>query len=99
MRQPVPDQIAQGLHAVAFGCQRRVAGDRGFELERVRRVELAIHIGVYQQIVSHGSSTPRAAIRRLRARASRDITVPSGPPVTPALLGSSRPFYIGRALV
>src|SRR5262245_33317235 len=92
MRQPIADQIAQRLHAIAFRRQRRVHGDRAFKLERVSRIELAIHVGMYQQIVGHGSSTPRAAITRLRARASRDITVPIGTPVTPAMSRYSRPF-------
>jgi hypothetical protein len=89
-RQLIADQIAQGLYAIALGRQRGIVGDRALELERVRRVELAVEIGVDEQVVAggcccHGSSTPKVAIRRRRARASRDITVPIGALVTWAM--------------
>ena len=57
----------------------------------VRRVELAVAIGVHEQDrivrhVRHADSFPSCAISRRRARASRDITVPIGTPVTSAML-------------
>ena len=55
-------------------------------------IELAVDIGVEQQaVVSHlsllptGFSAPSVSIRRSRARASRDITVPIGTPVISAI--------------
>ncbi len=92
VRQPISDQVAQCLRAVTLGRQRRIGRERALELERMRRIELSIEIAVHEQAVvgvgrgrNHGSSVLSVVIRRRRARASRDMTVPIGTPVTSAI--------------
>src|SRR6266566_473145 len=82
-RQPLSDQTPQCLDARVLRGERWLASEAALDLQRMRRIELAVHISMDEQarIVlvcrgGHGSSVPNAAIRRRRARASRDITVP-----------------------
>src|SRR5712691_12658710 len=89
---PLGDDAPQRLHPLAFDRQRRIVGKLALDLERVRRVELAIHIGVNEQarirrchVAPPGLSVPMRSISRRRARASRDITVPMGTLVTSEL--------------
>ena len=90
----LPDGAPQRLDAIPLGRQRGIAGKLPLHFERMGRIELAVDIGVNEQArirrrnrhdASPGASVPRRAISRLRARASRDITVPIGTPVTSAI--------------
>jgi len=89
-RQPFADHAAQRLDALPLGGEARGGGKLPLELEPVRRVELAVDIGMNQQArvlfgCAHGLSVPMLAISRPRARANRDITVPIGTLVTSAI--------------
>ena len=91
-RQPLADQASQCGDPVALGGQRRIGGQAALHLDGVDGIELAVEIGVHQQIrivvccrYRHGASGPIVAIRRLRARANRDMTVPTGTPVISAI--------------
>src|SRR6266849_6772752 len=79
----------QRLDAVALGRERRILLDARRERAGVGGVELAVDIGVDEQffvfVHGHGSSLVIIVINRCRARASRDITVPIGTPVTLAI--------------
>ena len=85
------DRPAQCDETGMGGGKRGVGGEALLELQRMGGIELAVHIGVEQQaVVSHVSllpnvSAPNVSIKRSRARASRDITVPIGTPVTSAI--------------
>ena len=91
----LPQHVAQRFDALALGGERGIGGDLPFECERVGRVELAVDMRVDQQQIlvvarrfvcrRHGLSVPIDSIRRRRARASRDITVPIGTSVTCAI--------------
>src|SRR5215472_15928145 len=88
-RQLLGDDAPQRLHPLAFDRQRRIVGELALDLQRVGRVELAVHIGVDEQarirrchVAPPGLSVPMRSISRRRARASRDITVPMGTLVT-----------------
>ena len=92
--QLLPNRAPQGFHAVPLGRQRGIAGELPLHFERMGRIELAIDIGMdeqarirrrYRHDTPPGASVPRRAINRPRARASRDITVPIGTPVTSAI--------------
>lgn len=79
-----------------FGGKPRVGGNAPFQRQRRRRVEFAIDQSVDHQldpfrvvgqsVVAHGA-LPSSDISRLRARASRDITVPIA---TPSMTDISR---------
>src|SRR5262249_56700942 len=92
-RKLLRNRAPQRLDPLAFGCQRRIAGDLPLDLQRVSRIELAIDIGVNEQTRIAGrchqpafaSSVARRCISRWRARASRDMTVPMGTLVTSAI--------------
>src|SRR5829696_8210270 len=74
-----------------------VVDEFAFEQRFLRRLELAVGIGVKDPVVfvvrsNHlmrlklmGSPSSKAARRLMRARESRDITVPTGTPVTSAI--------------
>ena len=64
--------------------------------QHIDRIELAVHVGVEQEGRlgwrgrtwrggGHGSPFPTVSTNLARARASRDITVPIGTPVTSAI--------------
>src|SRR5262249_3722885 len=89
-RQPLAQRLPQRLDAGALLRQRRVGRNALLERDRVGRIELAVDRGVHEQQVAllwTGAHrlAPIAWIRRWRARASRDMTVPTGTPVTPAI--------------
>ena len=89
-RQLVPQGLAQRLDARALGRERRVGGDARLDRQRIGRIELAVDGRMHQQPLAFVGCaghfcTPIVSIRRRRARASRDITVPIGTPVTSAI--------------
>src|SRR5438876_438585 len=80
-------QVGRG-GAVALGRERRILLHAPLQRAGVGGVELAVHIGVDEQlfvVIHHCSSFLIMVISRCRARASRDITVPIGTPVTFAI--------------
>ena len=92
-RQAFGEHTPQRLDPLAFRRQRRVGRDPPLDCERIGGIELAVEQGMDEQAVvlflgfrfGHRSFVPIVSIRRRRARASRDITVPTGTPVTAAI--------------
>jgi hypothetical protein len=90
-------QIGVGQHALhlALGCELgsavRAAGDMSFDLARVAGIELVVEQRVKQDprfVAGHlacSSSAFQAARSMARARARRDITVPTGAPTASAI--------------
>src|SRR5262252_7875735 len=88
-RQSLAHQTSEGLDALVFGCERRIARQACLHAERIGRVKFAVHIGVDSQRgifeasgTHHDDFLAMVFIIRVRPRASRDITVPIGTPVT-----------------
>ena len=77
------DRVAQRCEAPVFGGERRIVAHLALELERGHGVELAVEGSVEPQKplvrvpVGHGSAL-KVLASMARARASRDITVPTG---------------------
>ncbi len=87
-RHAFPDRAAQRHEARLLGGERGIGGQTLLEFQCMGGIELAVDIGVQPQaIVGRGGhrSAPKVSIRRSRARASRDITVPMGTPVISAI--------------
>ena len=85
---PVHD-LAKRIQAAVFGGKGRIRGQTIFEIEHARGIELAVERRVGEKSLvacAHfASGLPNAAMRRPRARARRDITVPTGTPVISAI--------------
>src|SRR5579883_2884412 len=87
-RQAFPQGVAERLNAPVLFCECVVLGQSLLKFERMRRIKLAVDIGVEQQpiVLRHRHlSAPSISISRRRARARRDITVPIGTPVIAAI--------------
>src|ERR1700757_4804307 len=91
-RQPLAYQALQGVDAFALGGERRIGRHPRLEGKCVGGVELAVYVGVDQargifrnHRARHDALLPMVLITWLRPRASRDITVPIGTPVTSAI--------------
>ena len=95
-RKLFAQHVAQRLDACALGGECGIARDLPFERKRVGRIEFTVDMRVDEQhglvrvgrLVrgpGHGSFVPIISIKRRRARASRDITVPTGTSVTRAI--------------
>ena len=84
------NRVAQRRKAPVFGGQRRIVAHLALELERGHGVEFAVQGGVEPQKplahlpVGHASAL-KALASMARARASRDITVPTGVSVASAI--------------
>ena len=85
-----PDYVAQRDEPAIFGRQRRIGGELGLDLDHAGRVEFAVQGGVKEKRpvfaprVSH-ARLPSCSISLARARASLDITVPTGAPIASAI--------------
>ena len=84
------DRVAQRREAPILGGERRIVAQLALERERSHGVELAVEGGVeLEQPVAHVPVGHGSALKVLaseaRARASRDITVPTGASVASAI--------------
>ena len=89
-RRVVTDRVAQRREALILRGERRIVAHLALERERGHGVELAVESGVEPEKplahvpVGHGSD-PQGLGEKARARASRDITVPTGASVASAI--------------
>ena len=89
-RRVTTDRVAQRREAPVFGGDRRIVAHLALELERGHGVELAVQGGVEPEKplvhvpVGHASAL-KVLASMARARASRDITVPTGVSVASAI--------------
>ena len=81
--------LAQGFQAAVFGGKGIIRGQTFFEIEHAGGIEFAVERRLGEKsfvaCVHCASGLPKAAMRRPRARARRDITVPKGTPVISAM--------------
>src|SRR5260370_11119025 len=85
-------QTLQGLNALALGGKCRISRHTLLHRKCIRRIELAIQIGMdwqrgifIDQRTGHDSALPMVLITWFRPRARRDITVPVRTPA-PSLI-------------
>jgi hypothetical protein len=100
-RKPLAQNPAQGVGVSELRGQQRIGGNLPADRECVRRIKLAVRIRVNQKRprfagigaghARHELSVLIASIMRRRARARRDITVPTGTAVTSAISRYSSP--------
>lgn len=85
--------MLQSLISFELASQGWIGRDLLLDSERIRSGQLAIEISVQKQLRifclqpfvrwhHHAFSVPIASTNRWRARAKRDITVPTGTPIT-----------------
>ena len=81
--------LAQRLQAAVFGGEGGVSSQTIFKIEHSGGIEFAVERRLGEKnFVNRGHfdcPLPKAAMRRPRARARRDITVPKGTPVISAI--------------
>ena len=92
--------LTQGSGLFELGGKCGAGSDLATDHNRMSRIELAIQIRMDQlrvvigdagAVVGHASFVLRAPMMRRRARARRDITVPTGSVVTSAISRYSSP--------
>ena len=84
------DRVPKRRQAPVFGGERRIVAHLALELERSHRVELAVEGGIEpEKALAHVPPGHDSALKvfasMARARASRDITVPTGVSVASAI--------------
>ena len=81
--------FAQGFQAAIFGGEGGISGQTLFKIEHAGGIEFAVERRMGEKSFVNGChlicGLPKAAMRRPRARASRDITVPTGTLVISAI--------------
>ena len=89
-RRMTTDRVAQRCEAPVFGGERRIVAHLALELERGYGVKFAVEGSIESQkplvhvLVGHASAL-KVLASMARARASRDITVPTGVSVASAI--------------
>jgi hypothetical protein len=80
--------LTQGFQTAIFGGKGSMRGQTIFEIEHARGIELAVERRLgeksFVDCAHFACGLPKAARRKPRARARRDITVPTGTPVISA---------------
>jgi hypothetical protein len=86
-----PDRLAQSLEPRIFLRQGRIAGEKPIHFNHPGRIEFAVERRVQHEgaiLAIRGADhaiLPSLSIINVRARASRDMTVPIGAPVVSAI--------------
>ena len=91
------DRVTQVRQAPVFGGEGRIIAQLALELERAHGVEFAVQCGVESQKTLVGVAVGHASALKVlasmaRARASLDITVPTGVSVASAISRYERPL-------
>ena len=81
--------LAQGFQAAVVGGEGGIFSQTIFKIEHASGIEFAVERRMGEKDFVYGGHfaglLPKAAMRRPRARARRDMTVPKGTPVISAI--------------